>query len=174
MVFPPYSVCLQKDPAQRVLRNLFDGPKQNHDRSVMTMIGGLPAASRRKLVVNRAGEQFWGELMVALFTLILKTNLPDPASRIVAEARFGRERSTNSARLRRLPGTAVRTSGRLRTSSSPPARSLSKFVMLRVAALRSISIGDVKVLTISTVALSSSAPRPIALPVNCSLVARKP
>src|SRR5215475_10402606 len=37
--------------AQRVLRNLFDGPKQIHDCSVLTTIGGLLEASRRKPVV---------------------------------------------------------------------------------------------------------------------------
>jgi hypothetical protein len=70
---------------------VFDGPEQNHDRSVLTAMGGVFAASRRKPVVSRVGEQFWGELMVTSSTFILKMNLPGPASRIVTEAMFGRD-----------------------------------------------------------------------------------
>jgi hypothetical protein len=75
------------------LRYLFDGPKHNPDRCVLTTMGGLLEASRRKLVVSRVGEQFWGELMVASLTLILKVNLPDPAFWIATETMFGRDRS---------------------------------------------------------------------------------
>jgi hypothetical protein len=56
---------------------------------VLTTMGGLFAASRRNLVVSRAGEHCWGELMLASLILILKTNVSAPASRIATEARFG-------------------------------------------------------------------------------------
>ena len=52
---------------------------KNYDRLVLlTMIGSLPVASRRKPVVNRVCGQFWGELMVASSNLILKMNLLQP------------------------------------------------------------------------------------------------